>query len=374
VNNTASDTLSLHDALPFSTRPVYTFQGWHSAETGGEPFTWPHTLAENVTMHAQWTVTTYTITVDTHGGTELEAITRDTGTPVSKPADPTRTGYTFQGWHSAASGGEPFTWPHTLTGNVTMHAQWAGIPYTIIYELNGGTSNAPENPPTYTTENAVILAAPTRPGYGFEGWHDNSGLTGSVISSIPAGSMGNKTFYASWAVAYAITYELNGGTNVPENPAAYTGTSVVTLAEATRDKYTFGGWYDNIGLTGTPLTIIPVGSSGSKTFYAWWIHNVPINVSVWVNEGDGTILISNADVTISKTSNGYSDSFTADVTGDYTAVQWYFDGAPIPGSEGSAQSITINAVDYVAGTYVLGIRVDKDGIPYSTDFRFTVTN
>jgi uncharacterized repeat protein (TIGR02543 family) len=51
-------------------------------------------------------------------------ITADEGTAVAKPADPTREGYVFTGWYSAASGGILYTWPHALTASVTMHARW----------------------------------------------------------------------------------------------------------------------------------------------------------------------------------------------------------------------------------------------------------
>jgi uncharacterized repeat protein (TIGR02543 family) len=82
-------------------------------------------------MHAQWredTVTPpptqYTITFDSHGGSAVADITADEGTSVDKPADPTRDGYTFQGWYSAETGGTLYSWPHSLTASVTAHARW----------------------------------------------------------------------------------------------------------------------------------------------------------------------------------------------------------------------------------------------------------
>jgi uncharacterized repeat protein (TIGR02543 family) len=64
---------------------------------------------------------TYTISFESHGGS---AVTANTGTAVAKPADPAWDGYVFTGWYSAVSGGTEYIWPHNLTGNVTMHAQW----------------------------------------------------------------------------------------------------------------------------------------------------------------------------------------------------------------------------------------------------------
>jgi hypothetical protein len=47
-------------------------------------------------------------------------------------------------------------------------------------------------------------------------------------------------------------------------------------------------------------------------------------------------------------------------------------GDPINGSRGTAQSISINAKDYVKGIYYLEVIVSKDGVPYSTDIHFEV--
>jgi hypothetical protein len=65
-----------------------------------------------------------TITFDSHGGTELDAVKADMGTPVEEPKAPVLESYVFLGWYSAETGGTLYTWPHTLNANVTMHAQW----------------------------------------------------------------------------------------------------------------------------------------------------------------------------------------------------------------------------------------------------------
>jgi uncharacterized repeat protein (TIGR02543 family) len=353
-----------------STWAGHTFAGWFSAASGGTQYAWPHTLTGNVTMHAQWAPLQYTITFNSQSGSTVAAITANTGTAVPKPADPTRTGYTFAGWFSAASGGTSYTWPHSLTGNVTMHAQWVAQ-YTITFNSQSGSTVAAI---TANTGTAVPKPAdPTRAAYTFAGWF--SAASGGTLYTWPHTLTGNVTMHARWtAIPYSITYYLNGGTN-GANPASYTiETPGITLAAAARANYTFGGWYENSALTGSAVASIPAGSTGGKTFYARWAHSASVNVSVWVNEDDETILVSDDDVTISKTSNGNPYSFTATVVGGYTGVQWYFEGFPITGSRGAAQSIAINAAEYNTGTYILGVTVTKNGALYSTDFRFTVTN
>jgi hypothetical protein len=97
--------------------------------------------------------------------------------------------------------------------------------------------------------------------------------------------------------------------------------------------------------------------------------DVSANITLWANE-DGSILGSPTDMTISKTASGNPNSFTVTVAGAYTLVQWQVNGIPLTTL---GNPLTIAAADYAAGkTYILGVQVTKDGVPYSTDIRFTV--
>jgi len=130
----------------------------------------------------------------------------------------------------------------------------------LTYVLNGGTNDA-TNPATYTVEDTpVTIKDPSRAGYTFLRWTEGN--------TIAKGETGAKTFTAEWsdAIAYDITYVLNGGTNDATNPATYTVDSpTITLKNPTRAGYTFNGW--------TPSDNIPAGSTGNKEFTATWTLN-----------------------------------------------------------------------------------------------------
>ncbi|MBO4320968.1 MAG: InlB B-repeat-containing protein, partial [Treponema sp.] len=50
------------------------------------------------------------------------------------------------------------------------------VEYAIEWHLNGGTQNR-ANTDTYTAEDGLVLATPTREGYNFDGWFVNADLS-----------------------------------------------------------------------------------------------------------------------------------------------------------------------------------------------------
>ena len=147
-------------------------------------------------------------------------------------------------------------------GERTFTAKWTATKYEITYNLNGGT-NAEGNPPKYDVEDDEIkLSDPTKKGYKFLGWYDEDG---NKVTGIPAGSTGDKTFWAKWTPEeYTITYNLGGGYNHAKNPASYNIESEeIDLEDPYRPGYTFEGWKEGDAT-------IETGSTGNKNFTVEW--------------------------------------------------------------------------------------------------------
>jgi uncharacterized repeat protein (TIGR02543 family) len=204
----------------------------------------------------------YTVSFSTSGGAPippLQQVLKDS--LATEPVGAfTRAGYNFDGWD--------FNFNTPITADRTINAKWKAIEYDITYHQNGGTGVSNRK---YTIETPTItLPAPTRTGYTFAGWYDNAGFAGNTITEISTGSTGNKNFYAKWEIqTYNITYHQNGGAGATDG--TYTiETPTITLPIPTRTGYDFKGWHDNAGFTGNPITTIPTGSTGDKTFHAKW--------------------------------------------------------------------------------------------------------
>lgn len=161
--------------------------------------------------------------------------------------------------------------------------------YAISYVLNGGV-NAASNPATYNDDATTALAAPARTGYSFGGWYDNEGLNGTPVSSIPAGSSGDKTFYAKWTVnAYTLRFDAFGGSAVAPITQNY-GTALTAPANPTRTGYTFSGWSPTL-----PDTM----PAANYVFSALW-RPIQYRVSFDANGGAGSM--SSYNLTYGQTS------------------------------------------------------------------------
>ena len=234
------------------TKEGYTFTGWDTVIPEFMP-------ASNVTVKALWKINQYTITFDSDGGSAVESITQDYATDITKPADPTKTGYTFDGWDVAI----PDTMP---AGDMIITAQWKINQYTITFDSNGGSAVNPIRQ-DYNSD-VTAPTDPTRPGYTFKGW------TPAVPATMPAE---NITLKAEWEiVTYKVSYIMNGGENHDDNPTAYTYEQTFELKAPTKVGYTFAGW--------TPSGTIALNSTGDKTFTANWTPNTdtPITVEYYI--------------------------------------------------------------------------------------------
>ncbi|MBQ3419724.1 MAG: leucine-rich repeat protein [Erysipelotrichaceae bacterium] len=176
--------------------------------------------------------------------------------------DPTREGYTFDGWY--LNNEKITSIPNHSTGDKTIEARWIPNQYTITFDSDGGSAVSPV---TQDYNTSVNLPNPIRKGYSFLGWYD--GDTKVTSLKVPAK---NITLKAKWGLnTYNIKYTLNGGTNNTNNPSTYTyEDNEITLLDPTREGYTFVGWY----LNNEKITSIPHHSTGDKTIEAKWNYLV----------------------------------------------------------------------------------------------------
>ena len=243
----------------------------------------------------------YTLTINLNGGSSSQSLTHYMleGTTLIL-TEPTKNGYTFNGWTGEGINGSTFTMG---SSNVTISASWNVINYTITYNLNGGSGN---NPSSYNIDTATFtLANPTKTGYTFNGWTGSNGSSPQTSVTISKGSQGDKTYTANWtAVTYTITYNLNGGS--ANNPTSYNiDTATFTLTNPTKTGYTFNGWTGSNGSSPQTSVTISKGSQGDKTYTANWTAKT-YTITYNCNGGSGSTASSSHTYGVAKnlSSNG----------------------------------------------------------------------
>lgn len=70
----------------------------------------------------------YTVTFDSNGGSKVSSKEVTSGSKVSKPSNPTRTGYKFGGW---TLNNKAYDFNSKVTSNITLVAKWTAKTYTV---------------------------------------------------------------------------------------------------------------------------------------------------------------------------------------------------------------------------------------------------
>lgn len=135
-------TIDLGDyTLPTCTFTAPTgkvFDGWATSADGTKISTTTYNVTGDVTLYAKWKDATYTVTFNSKGGSSVSNASANYNTLVTKPDDPTKTGYTFGGWYKeeALTNAWNFT-SDKVTADTTLYARW------IKVISNSGTTDFP---------------------------------------------------------------------------------------------------------------------------------------------------------------------------------------------------------------------------------------
>ena len=218
----------------------------------------------------------YSVTFNSNGGSTVAQISNvESGTKITKPADPTKEGYQFQGWYKDSALTVAFDFNIGITSNIILYAKWVKVSadkFTVSFNTNGGSEILDQ----VNIESGSLATTPTNPtkaGYTFVGWYMDSALTAVFDFNTPITS--NITLYAKWNEVsvdkYTVSFETNGGTAIISITDIVSHSKITEPTEPTKEGYTFGGWYTD-SLTTAPYDF-EAGVTGNITLYAKWIPN-----------------------------------------------------------------------------------------------------
>ena len=154
------------------TRDNYSFTGWSIADNETAAL-WnfeTETVIGDMTLFARWAINTYMVTFDSDGGSAVAAQNVAHGNTASKPTDPTRDGYEFDGWFN---GETQWNFTTAITASITLKAKWTTL-YTVTFESDGGSAVSAQ-----TIRNGATATKPIDPTKEFK---PSSGLYLGVVN------------------------------------------------------------------------------------------------------------------------------------------------------------------------------------------------
>jgi uncharacterized repeat protein (TIGR02543 family) len=264
------------------TRTGYTFDAWFDS-----PDDWsrgPVTYWERddgATLYAKWNPNTYSVNLNTKGGSNVAAVSFVTDGEISSaPASPTRDGYSFTGW-AATENGTVLSFPYFpgVMENITLYAQWEKL--AVVIETGPTPNSQVVRIPAGFTE-AVMPATTNIPSIklGLSGTGGNA-----VVTVAPTIS----------PTAPAVTpFDASATKIVDINITGITGSVTICIEGAPTDAlfhYTGGKWeelsqrsYANGQVCGVTSSFSPFAAAPRKRAAA------PTNLSV--TRGDKSLSIS----------------------------------------------------------------------------------
>ena len=192
-------------------------------------------------------------------------------------------GYTFDGWWTAATGGEQVTEASQVTqeNERTLWAHWTANQDTVVLDAQGGSGGTASVTASYGAAMPAIKV-PTRAGYAFGGYFTEPGGAGTPYYTATGASArvwdiaGAATLYAKWTVqTYTVSFNAAGGTGTMAAQQMTRGASAALRKNAfSRKGYVFMGWRKTQGgavAFGDGATVKDLAAAGGTVqLYAGW--------------------------------------------------------------------------------------------------------
>lgn len=355
------------------TKEGYMFGGWFQNEnfTGSklEAVPFPAGTAGQtnipVMIYAKWIPISYTITFNTNGGSDQDALPYTVETETFKlPTRTTKAGYTLVGWYIDEALTKPYGEVVKGThGDFTLYAKWKLTEYTIEYELYGHGNNPPDAVTCYNIEKEVELPTPQRDNFTFVGWHKDDLLKDQALMIIPAGTTGNLKLYAEWTMGNSVQITrpengtitvMSGTTEVKSGDKVGANTSLtITATPASADYKLSKLVVNNTEYTTSPQTV-KMPAEGGLTISAAFADPRP---------AASAPKITTDPVNTDYIPSGESVTVTMDKGGECDSLLYSIDGSTPKRYTGAFQVSTITAATKTVAVQAIARKSGcKDGV------------
>ena len=197
------------------------------------------------------------VSFESNGGSPVASIQMDAySVPVSRPADPTREGYTFAGWFLDEALEQEFDFGSEVVRTMTLYAKWTAASqpsdpdpptptveeFEVMFDSDGGSYVQTQT--VKKGAKAIRPSDPTKNGFRFDGWYRQGAL---YDFSSPVSS--DMTLRASWTQSEPgsawciVTFDVDGGSVAVVQQKMTAGSLLVFPAyDGVKEGFEFSGW------------------------------------------------------------------------------------------------------------------------------------
>lgn len=179
---------------------VRTYGGENAAIISISPAQGPseNSITYTVTCEIDESKQAYTLSFDTNGGNEeIRSQKYLEGSVIIRPTEPTREGYTFEGWYADEKLTTAFNFDAGMPGqDTTVYAKWAPRTYTVTFVTTTGT--APASIQVSYNSTYGTLPVLTDNNMRFMGWFTAATGGEQVTAETLFTSTENQKLYAQW--------------------------------------------------------------------------------------------------------------------------------------------------------------------------------
>lgn len=278
------------------TRDGHSFDGWAKADNESSAF-WnfkTETVTASMTLYARWSANTYKITFDSNGGSSVSAQNVLYGATVTKPTDPTRNGYEFDGWFN---GDKEWNFSTTVSSSVTLKAKWIQVHVVTFNADNGsdiitqtirsGTAvGKPADPIKVFSPAALLFAGSinlnTLPSHDtFVEWRKEGESTAFNFTTPITASITLKAVWNSPSVQGTVDISTQTGSNRAEQAFTYVKTNPAEYTLLLGEDVTIGR--KSLDVSHLRLTIIGLGTQRTISFSSSTNPSITIGAQQRVN-------------------------------------------------------------------------------------------
>jgi uncharacterized repeat protein (TIGR02543 family) len=313
---------------PAPAKTGFILDGWYTEAAYTTRWDFDNIVTADIVLYAKWTAVapdSFVVSFDSTGGSEVVDQTITSGGKATRPANPTRSEFTFDDWYTQEALTTVYDFNAPVTGDITLYAKWTAIVrYAVAFNAQGGS-------PEPATQNVVSggkaagpSPAPAKTGFILDGWYTEAAYTNRwdfAVNTVTAAI----TLHAKWtavaADSFVVSFDSTGGSEVADQTVT-SGGKADRPDDPTRQGYVFDNWYTQEALTTVYDFNDPV--TQDITLYAKWTAIEVTAYTVTFNAQGGSPTPATQNVVSGEKATAPSPVPTKE---GHTLDGWYSDAA-----------------------------------------------